>query len=269
MRFLLEPLKSTTIDDVVRAAEAAHAHGLDGVLLSATASLPAPLVVAAALAARVSDIRIAAEVSLDRHPIEVAEEAAVVDVASGGRLILTVRPAPASQDGFAEALDVMRHSFAPKPFRYRGDHWTVPAGLPENNQHAERMIRVTPAPAQPQLPIWTAGATQGAALARTLGYLADASASGEQLGRAWEAAATPASIGAPRARRDVWTDAPSLVTRLRAARISFGQDWSVIFAPTEAVADLGSIVRPRVQLDELPPGLEEYWDERRPWTQRD
>jgi alkanesulfonate monooxygenase SsuD/methylene tetrahydromethanopterin reductase-like flavin-dependent oxidoreductase (luciferase family) len=269
MRFLFEPLQPATIDDITRAGESARAHGLDGALLSTTASLPAPLIAAAALAARVPDIRIAAEVLLDRHPIEVAEEAAVVDVASGGRLMLIVRPAGGSLEAFAEALDILRHAFAAKPFSYAGAHWRVPAKIEANSPDPGGMVRVTPAPAQPQLPVWAAGAGQDAALARSLGYLADADATGEQLARAWAAAATPASIGTPRARRDVWSDASSMVARLRAARASFGQDWSVISAPIEAVPSLGSIVRPRVQLDKLPPGLERYWDEQRPWTCRD
>ena len=50
----------------------------------------------------------------------------------------------------------------------------------------------------------------------------------------------------------------------RAAR-RFGQDWAVVRAPLDAVAELGAIVRPRVQLDRLPPGLEEFWDDERPW----
>jgi len=56
----------------------------------------APLITAAALAGRVPDLLLAVELELgDRHPFEVAEEAAVVDLASGGRLLLVVRPAAA------------------------------------------------------------------------------------------------------------------------------------------------------------------------------
>ena len=121
MRFLLDCADAASFDDVVTLAEAAHRDGLDGVLLSGTPALSAPLVVAAALAARVPDVRLAVEAPLgDRHPIEVAEETAVVDVASGGRALLVIRPAPGREAVFAEALDLVRRCFAPAPIRTDG-----------------------------------------------------------------------------------------------------------------------------------------------------
>ena len=55
------------------------------------------------------------------------------------------------------------------------------------------------------------------------------------------------------------------MARLRDGREAFGQDWAAVAAPVEAAGELGSIVRPRVQLHRLPPGLEEFWDAERPW----
>lgn len=267
MRFLLEPVTARTLDDVSKAGEAVHTAGLDGVLLTATDGLPAPLVTAAALAARVGEIRIAVEVEAgDRHPVELAEEAAVVDVASGGRLILVVRPAPAREEAFGEALDLLRLSFAARPFRFEGRHWQVPANLPQNVHNTEHRVRVTPAPAQPRLELWGSGAGRAEALRRGLGYLAGSADATDELAAAWSAAAdVPAALGAPRARREPWAGADDLVRRLRAGRETFGQDWAAIAVPLEAVAELSSVVRPRVQLDRLPPGLEQFWDERRPW----
>ena len=61
-------------------------------------------------------------------------------------------------------------------------------------------------------------------------------------------------------------DGPAaLVARLREGRASFGQDWAVVRAPLAAAVELGAVVRPRVQIDRLPPGLEEFWDDERPW----
>ena len=98
MRFLLDCADAASFDDVVALAEAAHRDGLDGVLLSGTPALPAPLVVAAALGSRVPDVRLAVEAPLgDRHPIEVAEETAVVDVASGGRRCSSPAPRRAAR----------------------------------------------------------------------------------------------------------------------------------------------------------------------------
>ena len=266
MRLLLEPVEPGTLDDVLRVGEAAHAHGIDGVLLTATTALPAPLVVAAALAARVAEIRIAVEVETgDRHPIELAEEAAVVDVASGGRLILVARPADGREEAFGEALDLLRLCFAACPFRFEGSHWQVPANLPQNVHNPEQRVRVTPAPAQARLELWGAGSGRDAALDRGLGYLAPAGADDQDLAAAWRLAEAPALVGAPRGRREVWSGATTLLQRLRSGRGAFGQDWATVAAPLAAVTDLASVVRPRIQIDRLPAGLEAYWDETQPW----
>ena len=268
MRFLLEPVEPATLDDIVRVGEAAHACGIDGVLLTEAEALPAPLVVAAALAARVAEIRVAVEVEAgDRHPIELAEEAAVVDVASGGRLVLATRPAPGREEAFGEALDLLRLSFAAAPFRSEGTYWQVPANLPQNVHNPERRVRVTPAPAQVRLELWGAGAGREAALARGLGYLAPTGTDDGELAAAWRRAASPALVGAPRGRREEWSGATALLQRLRAGREAFGQDWAAVAVPLAAVTDLASVVRPRIQIDRLPAGLEKHWDETRPWLE--
>jgi alkanesulfonate monooxygenase SsuD/methylene tetrahydromethanopterin reductase-like flavin-dependent oxidoreductase (luciferase family) len=260
VRFLLDCADAASFDEVVALAEAAHREGLDGVLLSATSTLPAPLVAAAALAGRVPDVRLAVEATLgDRHPIEVAEETAVVDVASGGRTLVVARPAPGREAVFAEALDLVRRCFAPAPFRTEGPEWRVPANLEQNVHNPERRVRVTPAPVQPRLELWTSGAAARAVGApRGLGHLLDDA-------EPWVDDDGPASLGAPRARRERWDGAAALVARLREGREGFGQDWAVVRAPLDAAVELGAVVRPRVQIDRLPPGLEEFWDGERPW----
>lgn len=267
MRFLLEHPDPRGLDDLVRAAEAAHAGGLDGVLVTEWPALPGSLVSAAAVAARVGEVLVAAEVEVGaRHPVEIAEEAAVTDLAAGGRLILVARAAPGPAQRFVEALDVIRHALAARPFRFEGEHWLVPANLPQNVHGQEERVRVTPAPAQPRLQIWGAGPARGAALERALGHLADADDDPDELAAAWRAAEmSPASIGAPRGRRERWAGAEQLVARLRHGREAFGQDWACVAAPPEAAREIASLVRPRVQLHRLPPGLEDFWSEARPW----
>ena len=76
----------------------------------------------------------------------------------------------------------------------------------------------------------------------------------------------------PRARLEVWpssalarerfTGSSSLIERLRESR----PEWVAVTAPVEAARELGSIVRPRVQMQRLSPGLEEFWDAERPWA---
>jgi hypothetical protein len=262
MRFLLEPEDVATLDAAVAAGRAARDAGLDGVLLRPSPALPAPLVVAAALAPAVDGILIAAEVPLgDRHPIEVAEEAAVTDLAAAGRLVLVATPAPGCEAVFGEALDLLRTAATARPFRFEGERWTVPARLPQNEHNLEDRTRVTPAPLQPRLEVWTSGAA-GPDPRRALGHLAPAAADPSELCAAWaraEAALGPALIGAPRARRHDVADPAALIAALRAGRLAFGQDWAVVRAPSARAARIGREVRPHVQLDRLPPGLEDHW----------
>lgn len=131
MRFLIEPDPSGDLEAITAVARAARTSALDGILLRQTNSQPAPLVTAAALAGRVADLVLAVEVDVgDRHPFELAEEYAVVDLAAGGRLVLVARPAPGAVSDYGEALDLIRTALAPRPFRFEGRRWTVPAGLP-------------------------------------------------------------------------------------------------------------------------------------------
>ena len=232
MRLLLEPEPVADLDVLEANAVAAHAGGLDGLLLRQAPSLPAPLIAAAALAGRVADLLLAVEVELgDRHPFELAEEAAVVDLASAGRLILVARPAPDAPDDYAEALDLLRTALTARPFRFEGARWRVPANLPENEFGLEHEVRLMPAPAQVRLEVWGAGGGREAALERDLGYLADADADPVELGGAHQRAAAalgPAAIGAPRARRETLSDPDRLVRRLLDGRTAFGQDWAVV-----------------------------------------
>ncbi len=264
MRLLLEPEPDTDLDALTAQARAAHAAGLDGILLRQTRSVPVPLIVAAALAGRIDDLLLAVEVDVgDRHPLELAEEIAVVDLASAGRLVLVARPAEGTEGEFGEALDLLRTALTARPFRFEGRRWRVPAELPENVHNLETHIRLMPEPAQVRLEIWGSGSGREAALERGLGYLADADADPDELGRAHERAAAalgPAAIGAPRARREALSDSDALVTRLRAGREAFGQDWAVVSGGSEEAAALGTTVRPRVQLHRLNPALEQLWE---------
>jgi hypothetical protein len=262
VRFLLEPEGVDSAAAALEAARAARAGGLDGILLAPSPALPAPLVVAAAVAPAAFGILVAAEVPIgDRHPIELAEEAAVTDLAAAGRLVLVVTPAAGCEDAFGEALDLLRTALAARPFRFEGRRWTVPARLPQNTHNVDDLVRVTPAPLQPRLQVWTSGG-DGPDPRRGLGHLACADADPAALGARWAAAEEalgPALVGTPRARRHRYGDPGALVEQLRAGRRAFGQDWAVVRAPARAAVEIGRRVRPRVQLDRLPEGLEAHW----------
>jgi hypothetical protein len=175
--------------------------------------------------------------------------------------VLVVHAAVGTEDDFEEALDFLRTAFGARPFRWSGPRWRSPANLPENVNNPERRTRLMPPPSQPRLEVWASRDHGEAATARGIGHLADAGADPDELARLWKSAEdNPAVIGAPRARNERWDGGPKLVARLRAGRLAFGQDWTAVSAPASAAAELGRYVRPRVVLDELPPGLESHWD---------
>ena len=100
--------------------------------------MPAPLVVAAALSGRTQRIRLGIGVSqLPLHnPVSVAEEAATVDIVSGGRLDLGIGRGTWNHnfEGFGipweerttrleEAVDVLEQAWADEPLSYHGQHY--------------------------------------------------------------------------------------------------------------------------------------------------
>lgn len=148
----------------IEAAEEAERLGLHSVWLTEhhlfeDGYLPQPLVFAAALAARTRHMRIGTAVLLAplRAAIEIAEEAAVVDQLSGGRLDL----------GLGAGYRVPEYeAFGVAP----GDRFT----LLEDRARAVRALwdegRVTPTPFQEHVPIWVgAHGPRGAALAGGVG----------------------------------------------------------------------------------------------------
>lgn len=124
--------------------------------------LPSALTMAAAMAARTTNARlvIAAVVAAMHDPLQLAEEAAVVDLISGGRLDLClVNGYVASEfDMFGEDIHrraarvtetvaALRQAWTGQPFEFRG-----------------RTVRVTPTPARPGGPkITLGGSTEPAA----------------------------------------------------------------------------------------------------------
>jgi alkanesulfonate monooxygenase SsuD/methylene tetrahydromethanopterin reductase-like flavin-dependent oxidoreductase (luciferase family) len=106
------------------------------------------------------------------HPMKAAEQFAVIDQLSGGRLITTVSrgwlPAFWEQFGvpqarllgrFQETLKIWRAAVGGEPFAFDGDHWRVDAG------------RLSPPPLQAGgWPIWGGGNASPAAVARSAEY---------------------------------------------------------------------------------------------------
>jgi alkanesulfonate monooxygenase SsuD/methylene tetrahydromethanopterin reductase-like flavin-dependent oxidoreductase (luciferase family) len=165
------PSFGASIDDLYAAAldmaQFADEAGFDEIMLSehhgsADGYLPSPLTFAAALAARTRRIRIRiSALVLPLHdPIRVAEDVAVVDRLSGGRLELVVVGGfvPAEFEMFGadlarrgetieEGLRILREAWTGEPFAYRGTR-----------------VRVTPTPHQkPHPPVLLGGSSPAAA----------------------------------------------------------------------------------------------------------
>jgi alkanesulfonate monooxygenase SsuD/methylene tetrahydromethanopterin reductase-like flavin-dependent oxidoreductase (luciferase family) len=118
--------------------------GLTGVWLSEhhfvdDGYLPSPLVVAAAIAARTTTMTIGTNVLLlpMHHPLRVAEDAAVADLVSGGRIVLGVGQGYVQHEFealgferkyrpslFEEGIEVIRHSLQEGRTVYGGKRWS-------------------------------------------------------------------------------------------------------------------------------------------------
>lgn len=126
---------------------------------------PSLLVTAAAIAARTKNIRIGTGVLLMplHDPVRVAEDAAVVDLISGGRFILGLGLGYRQEefDGFGrslkerkgrmeESIEILRKSWADQSFSIDGKYYNI-----ENTN-------VTPKPVQQPIPIWIGAFTEPA-----------------------------------------------------------------------------------------------------------
>ena len=121
-----------------------------------------PMVALTAAAAATSRLRLQTGVLGNdyRHPVLVHRMAALLDVVSDGRLVLglgagwmtsdyeaagiALDPPGVRVSRFAEALAVIKGLFAPEPFDFAGEHYTVCGldGLPESVQHPHPPIFV-------------------------------------------------------------------------------------------------------------------------------
>ncbi len=175
--------------------------------------LPAPLLLSVAAARETRRVGIGPCVVILplHHPFAVAEQVAVADLLSDGRLAVGVGsggdaaelalfdvPEGQRRDRFSEGLEVLRLALSGEPFSYRGAHYIVPE------------TRVTPLPVQtPEQMVWVAaGSEESAALAgRSGGHLLLArgmpSPRLRELVAAYCAARTAAGYGADEARVQV------------------------------------------------------------------
>ena len=156
------------IDEIMAEAQVAEASGWDGCFITEhhqqeDGYLPNPLLLAGMVGMKTQRLKVGTCVLLMplHHPVHVAEDSAVIDLATGGRLVLSlgVGYQPHDFDAFEipvterakrteEAIEIIRQSWTGKRFSYAGKHFNYKDTL------------ITPTPSQqPGPPIWMASWT--------------------------------------------------------------------------------------------------------------
>jgi alkanesulfonate monooxygenase SsuD/methylene tetrahydromethanopterin reductase-like flavin-dependent oxidoreductase (luciferase family) len=168
------------IDEIVAEAQMAEASGFDGCFITEhhqqpDGYIPNPLLMAGLIGVKTKRIRVGTCVLLLplHHPIQVAEDCAIVDLATRGRLTLSVGVGyqAADFDAFGvaqsergsridEGVEILRRAFSGERFSFDGKHFKL------------KSVTVSPAPYQAGgPPIWIAAWTQAGL--RRAGRLAD------------------------------------------------------------------------------------------------
>lgn len=137
------------------ASEAAEAAGFDAAWISPT-PVGNPFALVAAVAGSTTGLSIGVVATVgDIHPLHTAEEIALADHITAGRLtVALVSPPACPPDRFVEAVAIIRAALRGGPFRHDGAYYTVPAGLSEHEgarHHA--LVQPTPTPAQIRVPL--------------------------------------------------------------------------------------------------------------------
>ena len=154
------------VDEMIAEAQQAERYGFDSFFVTEhhqepAGYLPSPLPVAAALAARTSTIRLGTGIAVLPlyHPVRMAEDCAVIDIISKGRLILGVGMGYQEVDFaayglrvsdrvslFEEGVEIVKRAWTEEKLYFVGKRYTL------------TNISVTPKPVQkPRPPIWIAG----------------------------------------------------------------------------------------------------------------
>jgi hypothetical protein len=154
MRIGLGPIELATVsrERLEELAEAAVAASFDSVWVAEDrARGVGGAVAAAAMLAQVVPVRVGALLDFGSyHPLYAAEDIAVADVASGGRIEVLLR------GGTGEQLGLLVDALSGAHIQLDGSDIRVPARL-DDNQPAPTSLAVNPRPAQPAVPIWIHG----------------------------------------------------------------------------------------------------------------
>ncbi|HEU5197129.1 MAG TPA: LLM class flavin-dependent oxidoreductase [Methylomirabilota bacterium] len=169
-----------SIDEVIAEAQLAESVGFDSCFFGEhhqdhDGFLPSPLIVATAVAARTTTLRVGTSVILLplHHPVRIAEDVITLDLVSKGRVVLGVGIGYQADDFrafstpfehrmaiFEESVEIIRLCWAGERFSFKGKHYTLDD------------VRITPRPYQKSGPPLWFGASVPAA-ARRAGRMAD------------------------------------------------------------------------------------------------
>jgi alkanesulfonate monooxygenase SsuD/methylene tetrahydromethanopterin reductase-like flavin-dependent oxidoreductase (luciferase family) len=267
-----------SLPDLLAQAAAAESLGIDLVWLEGNGSGQTSISCAAALAPHTSALRFATCVDAGGHPLSIVEAAAVADNCSNGRLILVVADVHRDRELLAETVDVIVAAAAPRPFEHAGARWQIPARLPQNDQHEQRIV-ITPPIVQVELPVWLTGSLAAeVARVRGLSYVSAVDEEPTAATACWSETAATLGLAERRLRRPAIRalsvdpagsfDVDQIVNRLHREQLAWGLDTAILqLPPTLGLAawrrtaeTIATQVRPRVMMHELPPGLEAYWN---------
>ncbi len=126
---------------------------------------------AAAMLAQAVPLRVGAAVDAGLyHPLHLAEDIAIADLTSQGRIEVLLRKSTGDAKFFEEFLRVLAAALSGAHIQWNGEHLRVPARLPANQPAPERLA-LNPRPAQPAVPIWVESSEESVEqLARELGF---------------------------------------------------------------------------------------------------
>lgn len=269
-------LTDVGVEEVPGLARHVDAATLDLFFLRSSTGRPAEALTAAASCASVAPaLQMGALVHVTAsNPVYVAEERNVVDQLLGGRLVLALEAGLGAGDRLAEWTEVLLLAAGTVPFRHEGSHHRIPAGLPANSVNPEHKLVITPQPFGLDPQLWVSG-PDAARVAEDLGLsLLEQPDDQAQ----WADLAAALGRRALRLRRPAFRtwdpareDARDLAVRLVRERDDAGLDTVLVGIAAQAggeewrgaLAELASVVRPRVQMYRLPEGLESFWDQER------
>jgi len=175
------PLQGATRQTLAGLAAKAVASSFDAVWVGESrADAVGGGLAAAAMLGQLVPIRVGAAVDAGLyHPLYLAEDIAIADLASQGRVEVLLRltkeassryEASTDQTWFEEQLDVLASALSGAHIQWSGEHIRVPARI-EANQPAPERLALNPRPAQPAVPIWVESSEKWMDdLARRLGF---------------------------------------------------------------------------------------------------